>query len=348
LAKYAASPISGSVGFGGMNIKRDVVVVQRLLNLAAAPLEEDGRAGRLTIGAIRRYQANVLRYPNPDSRIDPNGRMLRSLASRAVHPAPRPQASQASGLETMGRWAGEALTGLQSMLRNWIQGDQAQASRAARVRALGARTPAPQPSGGGGRRNLTDADFTTAARRLSPRIDPLLVKALAVKESRGKSGFAGDGRIIIAFEGHKFRKHTGRIYDISHPKLSYAYSRATWHAKWVINNRDHATAWRTLEAAMALDHDAALKSTSFGAFQVLGENHRDCGFPDVDDFVNLMKSGESGQLEAFVRFCKAKPGLVPAMERQDFGAIGTSYNGAAQQNYDSGLKAIYDRLKAQQ
>lgn len=327
-----------------------MIAVQRLLNLAGGgePLKEDGQVGRRTIDAIRRYQANVLRYPNPDSRVDPNGRTLRSLASRAVRPASRPQAPEASGLETVGRWAGEALAGLQSALRSWTQGDDAQPSRAARVRARGARTPARETGGGGGRRNLTDADFIAAARRLSPRVDPLLVKALAEKESGGKSGFAGDGRIIIAFEGHKFRKYTGRIYDGSHPKLSYAYSRATWRAKWVVNNRDQPTAWRTLESAMALDHDAALKSTSFGAFQVLGENHRDCGFPDVDDFVNLMKSGESGQLEAFVRFCKAKAGLVSAMERKDFGAIGTSYNGAAQQGYDSGLKAIYDRLKAQQ
>ncbi len=358
MAAFGASPISDSVGLGGMNVRRDVMVVQRLLNLAGGgeKLEEDGRAGRLTLGAISRYQAKVLRYPNPDSRVDPNGRTLRSLASQATRPAPRPasrpapgpQAAGASGLETIGRWAGEALAGLQSTLQTWMQGDQAQAARATRVRARGARTPARQPSGGGGRRKLTDADFITAAQRLSPRVDPVLVKALAEKESGGKSGFGGDGRIIIAFEGHKFRKYTGRIYDRSHPRLSYAYARATWRAKWVINNRDQPTAWRTLETAMALDHDAALKSTSFGAFQVLGENHRDCGFPDVDDFVNLMKSGESGQLEAFVRFCKAKSGLVPAMERQDFDAIGTSYNGAAQQNYDSGLKAIYDRLKAQQ
>ena len=97
---------------------------------------------------------------------------------------------------------------------------------------------------------------------------------------------------------------------------------------------------------MALDHDAALKSTSFGAFQVLGENHADCGYPKVDDFVNLMKSGMAGQLEAFVLFCKMKPGLVPALERQDFTDIGVKYNGGAQQGYDTGLRRIYDRLKA--
>jgi len=42
------------------------------------------------------------------------------------------------------------------------------------------------------------------------------------------------------------------------------------------------------------------------------------------------------------RVCRAKPGPASSLERQDFGAIGACYDGAAQQNYDSGLKAIYD------
>lgn len=336
--------ISSPVGLAGANVKRDVLVVQHLLNRAGGRerLQEDGVAGQRTIAAIRHYQRTVLRYPHPDARVDPGGRTLRSLASHAA-PRPAPPTPEPSALESVGRWAGQALAGLQSTLQGWLRDDQDQAPRDARMRSRGARPAA--GAGGGGRRNLTDADFARAAQRLSPKVDPVLVKALAEKESGGKSGFGPDGRVVIAFEGHKFRKYTNRIYDGSHPKLSYPYTRSGWRAKWVVNNRDQATAWRSLKAAMALDHDAALKSTSFGAFQVLGENYRDCGYADVDSFVNLMKSGDAGQLEAFVLFCKAKSGLVSAMERKDFQAIGTRYNGSAQENYDTGLRRIYDRLK---
>lgn len=346
LATFRTPLISSPVGLAGTNVKRDVLVVQHLLNRAGGrmPLQEDGVAGRRTIDAIRTYQKTVLHYPHPDARVDPGGRTLRSLASRAAPRAATP-APEPSGLETVGRWAGQALAGLQSTLQGWLRDEQVEAPRGARVRARGARPPAASSGGGGGRRNLTDADFTRAAQRLSPKVDPLLVKALAEKESGGKSGFGPGGRIVIAFEGHKFRKYTNRIYDGSHPKLSYPYTRQGWKAKWIVNNRDQATAWRALEEAMGLDHDAALKSTSFGAFQVLGENYRDCGYADVDSFVNLMKSGDAGQLEAFVLFCKAKRGLVSAMERQDFSAIGNSYNGSAQENYDTELRRIYDRLK---
>jgi hypothetical protein len=337
--------ISGSVGLAGMNVKRDVIIVQHLLNRAGrgARLKEDGVAGHRTVAAIKHYQALVLTYPMPDGRVDPQGRMLRSLATGS---APRAAAAvpEQSWLDALGQWANNAWLSLEASLESWRRDGREQARRATRVLAKGARSTAGQPASGG--TTLTDADCARAARRLSSKIDPLLVRAFAEKEAGGRSGFAADGRIIIAFEGHKFRKYTHRIYDRSHPTLSYPYTRAGWRAKWVVNNSNQSTSWRALETAMALDHDAALKSTSFGAFQVLGENHRDCGYPKVDDFVNLMKSGMAGQLEAFVLFCKMKPGLVPALERQDFTDIGVKYNGGAQEGYDSGLRRIYNRLKA--
>ncbi len=88
--------ISSPVGQAGANVKRDVLVVQHLLNRAGGRvrLEEDGVAGRRTIEAIRTYQKTVLHYPHPDARVDPGGRTLRSLASRAAPraapPAPAP------------------------------------------------------------------------------------------------------------------------------------------------------------------------------------------------------------------------------------------------------------------
>lgn len=225
--------ITGSVGQAGINRRRDVIVVQHLLNRArnGPQLQEDGVAGHRTVGAIREFQARVLRYPRPDARIDPHGRTLRSLAASAG-PRPSRVAAEPGLLDGLGKWAESAWHGLEAVLSSWWAEERVQTSKAASVSKKGGGGG----HAGGGRAGLADADYVRAAQRLSAKVDPLLVKALAEKESGGKSGFGADGRVIIAFEGHKFRKYTKRIYDQSHPKLSYPYTRAGWRAKWIVNN----------------------------------------------------------------------------------------------------------------
>ena len=84
--------ISGTVGLGGINRSPDVAAVQRLLTRAGvSPGPIDGICGRLTIGAIERYQGRFLR--EPDARVDPGGPTLRRL--NAPRPAPAPAARPA-------------------------------------------------------------------------------------------------------------------------------------------------------------------------------------------------------------------------------------------------------------
>lgn len=77
--------ISNSVGEKGINLPFDAEKIQKLLNenLHLMPkikkLVVDKKIGKLTIIAIRTYQKNVLKMINPDGRVDPNGRTLKSL-----------------------------------------------------------------------------------------------------------------------------------------------------------------------------------------------------------------------------------------------------------------------------
>lgn len=86
--------LAGSVGTNGANKIGDVRKVQRLLNynLHLMPgikkLSEDGKTGKLTIGAIVFYQKNIVKMAQPDGRIDPNGRTLKSLNATARKPRP--------------------------------------------------------------------------------------------------------------------------------------------------------------------------------------------------------------------------------------------------------------------
>ncbi|PKM45692.1 MAG: peptidoglycan-binding protein [Gammaproteobacteria bacterium HGW-Gammaproteobacteria-1] len=77
--------IARSVGNGGANEHRDVKIVQIYLNSFIAldpsrkPIAEDGLIGMDTISAIREFQRKSVGMPNPDGRVDPNGKTYRYL-----------------------------------------------------------------------------------------------------------------------------------------------------------------------------------------------------------------------------------------------------------------------------
>ncbi len=80
--------ISMSVGRNGANRWEDVRTVQVLLNLSMptlvppGPLAESGMIGSRTIAAIEAFQRGIVGLENPDGRVDPNGRTLRTLRER--------------------------------------------------------------------------------------------------------------------------------------------------------------------------------------------------------------------------------------------------------------------------
>jgi hypothetical protein len=78
----STSILSSSVGKGGRAANRtaDVRSVQHLFNLidGSITLPETGTCNSALIARIARFQHDVLRYPHPDSRVDPNGRMIKA------------------------------------------------------------------------------------------------------------------------------------------------------------------------------------------------------------------------------------------------------------------------------
>ncbi len=66
---------------------------------------------------------------------------------------------------------------------------------------------------------------------------------------------------------------------LNYPLLSYRYVIKAG-PQWRINNKNQDSAWKTLEEALALDHDAALQACSWGMFQVMpmGDPEREPGF----------------------------------------------------------------------
>jgi hypothetical protein len=164
--------------------------------------------------------------------------------------------------------------------------------------------------------------------------DVAAVQAVAHVESR-RAPFQSDGRPTILYERHIFRRRTGRRFDADHPRLSGPRG----------NYGKYAEQYDKLTAAMALDADAALEATSWGAFQIMGFNHEACGFATVEDFVAAMVESADRHLEAFTGFL-LRNGLDAALRGHDWARFARGYNGPAFRDnaYDQKLAAAWARF----
>ena len=177
---------------------------------------------------------------------------------------------------------------------------------------------------------LTPADFAAAATRLG--CEEAAIRAVAKVESSRKP-FDELGRPTILYERHLFHRLTSgrfaRFGDLSHPEWG-GYG-------------PFAAQYKKLERAYALDADAALKSCSWGMFQILGENHREAGFASVADFVRAMCRTEADHLNAFVSFIEAHPRMHDALRARDWTEFARRYNGPAyhRNHYDERIADAY-------
>lgn len=155
--------------------------------------------------------------------------------------------------------------------------------------------------------------YEAAAKRLG--VPVAVVKAVALVESSGK-GFLDDGSCVIRFEPHIFSHQTGHKYDQTHPHLSNP-----------VFSPQRFGSWPMYREAVELDMTAAMKSTSWGAFQIMGFNFAACGFKSVVEFVAAQCKDEASQFNAFVSFCESS-GLVKYLRTRDWAGFAAKYNGA--------------------
>lgn len=159
--------------------------------------------------------------------------------------------------------------------------------------------------------------------------DVSMVRAVDAVESAGR-GYLPSGKPKILFEGHLFHKHTNGKFDRSHPTISYAV--------WTKSHYKGGEAeYSRLEEAYKLDPIAALRSTSWQRFQILGDNYAMCGYSSVESFVEAMFQSEDNSLEAFTLYIMHR-GLRDAMRRHDADAVAYGYNGASYRRNQYGVR----------
>jgi peptidoglycan hydrolase-like protein with peptidoglycan-binding domain len=234
---------------------------------------------------------------------------------------------QSKGLEADGKAGPNTLAALQSSGDATASGGST--SDAATATAAGDTGGASSPTTGS--KTLNEDDYKEAAELL--KCDVAAIKAVAEVESRG-AGFLGDGRPKILFERHKFHKDTGGRYDATHPGISSGsaggYGAGGTHQ------------WDRFDEAAALDKTAAIRSCSWGKFQVMGFNFKVCGFANVEDFYAAMQESEGEHLKAFCNFI-AGNNLDGALRNHQWAKVAEGYNGKDYKinQYDTKLAAAH-------
>ena len=185
-----------------------------------------------------------------------------------------------------------------------------------------------------------------------------VVKAIVSVESNGR-GHLPDGRAKILFEGHKFwywLEKAGkdpRALQTEFPHIIYE----KWTKQYYFGGPSE---YQRLEAAKKIDPKAAIYSTSWGLFQILGENldHfiKGRNYKDVTQFEEDQHKSEEIHFLDFLEFIKTKKVRGTALVHYvsevlagnyDWEAFAYGYNGSGYKanQYDVKLKTAYHKFK---
>lgn len=162
--------------------------------------------------------------------------------------------------------------------------------------------------------------------------EPVL-RAIAEVEAGQWGAFMATGEPVILFERHIFHRLTGGKFDehsdISNPVPGGYGAYSEQHHR--------------LQRAAELDRFAALQSASWGLFQIMGFNHKDAGFPELQEFVNAAYRSADDHLRMLVMFVRNTPGLALALQKKDWQSFAFRYNGPryADSAYDRRMAKAY-------
>jgi len=183
--------------------------------------------------------------------------------------------------------------------------------------------------------SISDEAFRKAADELG--VEAAKIRAVSAVESR-HSGFLDSGEPKILLEAHWFSRFTDGGYDNSHPNISSPHwNRDLYKGGQAEHDR--------LQKAVELDRKAALKSASWGKFQIMGFHWSICGYENLQQFINAMYESEESHLEAFVGFIKNE-GLAEPLRDNRWSDFARSYNGPsfAKNNYAKRMREKYEQF----
>ncbi len=194
-------------------------------------------------------------------------------------------------------------------------------------------TQLPVPLTAGDGTSISEAKIEWAAKELGAEV--AAIRAVIEVETGGVF-FTESGRPKILYERHYFSRLTAARYNADFSNIANAV-RGGYGASSI--------QYAKLEVAMLLDREAALKSASWGAFQIMGENHSNAGYDTVEAFVTAMHQSADEHLAAFVGFVKASS-LAGHLKNKKWASFAKGYNGPKYEDnaYDTKLETAYKKF----
>jgi hypothetical protein len=163
-------------------------------------------------------------------------------------------------------------------------------------------------------------------------IEPEVLAAFMQVESAGVSTLP-DGRPRILFERSIFSKLTHGEYDRDHPDIS--------NPKAGGYGPSGAHQYERLVAAAALNCPAALAATSWGAFEIQGDQYSRVGYKNVDEYVRDVIDSGPKELAAGMKLLRSI-GLLEPLKAKDWELVVRRYNGTLRLNqYAASLRLAY-------
>ena len=183
---------------------------------------------------------------------------------------------------------------------------------------------------------LSAGDFARLASKHG--IEEAKLRAVNEVEARG-SGFTSAGAVVCLYEPHIAWKYTNGNVRVALEKEGLAYP------KWLAGKYPKTSYARIDRCTAIAGAEVACLSTSWGLGQIMGFNHKACGFDTALEMVESFAQSEANQLEGMIRFISANRKMRDALQRGDWATFASLYNGPAykQNKYDTKLAAAYAR-----
>ena len=167
------------------------------------------------------------------------------------------------------------------------------------------------------------------------------LRAVMKVESAG-SGYNKQGRVLILYEPHVMWR------CLPAGQRNEALQRGIAYQKW--GTRKYAPdSYVPFSKALEFDVEAACKACSYGLPQILGENHKQAGYPTAKAMFEAFRDkGENEHIVAMARFIKSNPQMHAALKRGDYADFARRYNGPgyAKNQYDIRLAKAEAYYKA--
>lgn len=187
--------------------------------------------------------------------------------------------------------------------------------------------------------NILDTDYEWAGKYLD--CETAAIKAVIVVETGDCKGFIAPGKPKILFEGHIFwgelkkRGYDPEELQKDHPTIIYP----KWTKKYYSNPEGE---YKRFEEACSIDKEAAICSTSYGLFQIMGFNYPVCSSTSPEELYKLMSESEFRQFTLGLEFIK-NSGLSKYIVKKDWAGFAKRYNGSGykQNQYDIKLEKAY-------